>query len=618
MSWVLLKKELRVQRPFVLLLALLIGFGVVDGLVLAYPDELTAWAILGDLDEAGSEAASMVTFFVAFAMGSGLLWREREERTLEFLDGLPVSRGQIFASKLVAAMVVLAVMPLGDGLMAVARAASSTHSLRPTIPWGLIASGMALRLAMIWVVLCLAVALSFLGRFAWIGLSTCFFSFNLLLRFEPAATLFDPLQLTAPKFRYGRWDWPTSALAWQLSLSLALVVLSAFLFARAGDRLWRHSHNPASPRASFWLATASVLIGIAAMAYVGFGDSKRPTVSYAEVPTQVGETLHYQMKYPSTLGGRAERVLAGAEGVHRQVMSTLAFTDSTTITVNAGRSRGGTAGTAMGNTIIVDLSTSTRTETLLAVLGHETVHVYAERLAKGRNRGNTFAGLFNEGLATWVEFERFRGPIHRAQSRLFSAAMWDRRDVVLSDLLGVGDIGVKVDHGVIYPLGELFIDALIRRHGRSAPGKILAALGRDDAPTDLEPMEAWREAFHHAGFDLDGVAAEFTRDLEGRRRNERKALQSLPRLFTEVSERDGTYLVAVVPSEPQDYWVQCRFRATSDTPPSEYTTVDLLNADTCTIRWTRLPGRSFWYQVGIVDLRTRQALWDPWVEVNVD
>ena len=74
---------------------------------------------------------------LGFALGSNLLVREIDDGTLNFLDGLPLTRGAIFVAKIKAAMLVLMILPVGLLLLNVAlhlaTRGSLDYALRPAL-----------------------------------------------------------------------------------------------------------------------------------------------------------------------------------------------------------------------------------------------------------------------------------------------------------------------------------------------------------------------------------------------------------------------------------------------------------------------------------------------------
>src|SRR5690606_14695879 len=124
MSAGLLRKELREQRPFVLLVAFLVVLDLVYWMLQQFDMQALGLTI----EELGTELAALL-FFIAFAMGTGLLIREIDDRTLSFLDGLPLSRLRVFAVKVALASGVLLAYPLACVILRIAQHLVARQSL---------------------------------------------------------------------------------------------------------------------------------------------------------------------------------------------------------------------------------------------------------------------------------------------------------------------------------------------------------------------------------------------------------------------------------------------------------------------------------------------------------
>src|SRR5216117_3038260 len=77
----------------------------------------------------------VMMFTVAFALAASLLVREGDDRTLAFLDGLPLSRTRMFLTKVGLALGVLWLIPLSDLLLKILLYSWSRTSLEPKLWW---------------------------------------------------------------------------------------------------------------------------------------------------------------------------------------------------------------------------------------------------------------------------------------------------------------------------------------------------------------------------------------------------------------------------------------------------------------------------------------------------
>jgi hypothetical protein len=128
MNGTLFRKELRSLRPFVVVVLALVLLDIVDNLLTpfgarTFPDRLQSL----------STELALMQIVLGFSLGVNLLVREIDDGTLNFLDGLPLKRGTIFAAKIQAAILVLFIYDarLARSPIAALLAADDVRSVRP-------------------------------------------------------------------------------------------------------------------------------------------------------------------------------------------------------------------------------------------------------------------------------------------------------------------------------------------------------------------------------------------------------------------------------------------------------------------------------------------------------
>src|SRR5690349_6111674 len=100
----LVRKELGALLPFVAIIFFV--FFMADAaywLLAEYPEVIATNRVFDILDPDTSSTTAIVRFLIAFAMSSSLLVAEYDQKTIEFLDALPVTRTQIFCVKVAVA-----------------------------------------------------------------------------------------------------------------------------------------------------------------------------------------------------------------------------------------------------------------------------------------------------------------------------------------------------------------------------------------------------------------------------------------------------------------------------------------------------------------------------------
>ena len=128
----LVRKELRELRPILVVAAFLLFLDCLEWLI--QRSSSSRGAVATELSDFGPSLAAML-FVLAFAVGTGLLVREIDDRTLAFLDGLPIGRGRVFGTKVATAAGVLLLYPVGHVLMLMGQhlleRQSLDHALHP-------------------------------------------------------------------------------------------------------------------------------------------------------------------------------------------------------------------------------------------------------------------------------------------------------------------------------------------------------------------------------------------------------------------------------------------------------------------------------------------------------
>ncbi|MCY1080327.1 ABC transporter permease [Archangium lansingense] len=622
----LVAKEVRDQRPFLWLALFFVALDVLSDLwteplgFAPYADTFERFEPDGDL--------SLMTFVLTFALGCGLLVREQDDRTLEFLDALPTSRWTLFWVKLLVALATVLVFPLGTTLWMIFHQVVSRTSLEPGLHLEVMAVASVLRVAQVLTVLALALALAPLRRLCWTALAVLMLGQSILEDRVPWLSALNPFRLTAPRFEGTTWRWPVEALSLQLSVACVLLGLALVQFLGWGERLTAAVQRRLQ---GSWMGTLATLatVGLFLAVFVrSMGndglkedthDGEGPQVEFPTTATAQATTGRYEFSYPASLRKHAEPLLDGADGAFEKVRTFLGIEAGVPIRADLSGSARHTAGTAYWNTLRMNLAGLSQPEEGLAVLGHETTHVLAQRIAgvEAAPRLTTMK-LLSEGLASYVEYRFFYAPGAEEEYQLIAAAARARREVKTEDLLDLEKLAAERDENQVYPLGRAFIEVLVRRHGDGAPARVLTALGRKDAPEGLQGALAWQDAFQTAGIDLSQVFDDFYAYLDEQVERRREVIDSLPRPRGAVErESEQVGIRAIVDGTVPEGWeVVCRFRSDET---SSVRTFDGPYYGTGP-HW-RAPSDisegKIWYQLG---LRAPQGLvlYEPWTMVRVE
>jgi ABC-type transport system involved in multi-copper enzyme maturation permease subunit len=622
------RKEFRSVGPFLGLVLVLSFLGLIDEFLSDLPNtrpmarSYTSYIAL-DREE------TMLTFVLVFALASGLLVREFDNDTMEFLDSLPVSRTRLFLVKVTTALCVLLlfiVLNVGTGVFL---HALSRNSLDRSFHVPLLVTAVALRACQCFVLFSLGLALSFLRRFGWLLMALMFWGYIALHERIPSIAVFDLLALTDSHFEGDRWIVPRRMLAVQMTLGVVSLAIAYGLFLGIGDRILRGFKGLTRSRlGNACMLTGAILLVIVSTSLVfylmekEFGDDPADengvTVVYPSWGTSRSHSEHYEFIYPTNLTTGARRLIDDADSIEETVRGFLAADSGDPIVVDATSLLPRHAGIAFWDKIRLDLSTTDDYETLKSILGHETCHVFLERLSDSRlTEQMNSTRFFHEGVASYVEYHLFSPKQGVDALHSVAAVMHSRDEVDFSEMIDSDLLSARRDTDLVYPLGEIFVEACIERYGEPAIGKLVRALVREDAPRGLSGQDFWRDVFQACNYSLDDVLDEFFAKLDADVEEYQELIDTLPRLRGEFSY-DALNVYVIIHWESIDGWMPvCRFRQSEDTPSRQYLPGERTLDELFSMDRSSFPGSSLWYQIGLSDGKGR-VIYEPWLRVTLD
>ena len=152
-----------------------------------------------------NEYSTVMYWVIAFAIGTGLAIREHDDRTLAFLDGLPVSRSRVFFVK----CAVMSGLVMIGPLIEVGRSATlhllSRGSLDRELHGVLLAQGLAVQALLLINGLMLGAAFGRLRSLSWAAAGLVAAALVLLVQRVPRAALLNPLTLLD-------WEWTSAGI----------------------------------------------------------------------------------------------------------------------------------------------------------------------------------------------------------------------------------------------------------------------------------------------------------------------------------------------------------------------------------------------------------------------
>ena len=548
MKGALFNKEMRSLRPFLFVVLAMVLLDIIDAFLTpfeaqSFPDRLATL----------SSELSILQILLGFVLGSSLLVREIDDGTLNFLDGLPLTRSAIFVAKMQAAMLVLIILPLGELLLNVALHLATRESLNYALQPALLLTFFGLSVLVTAVGLTAGMLLGFLRTLSWLVLALCAIGIKLLEDSAPAvAAALNTADLLTLRFTGTAWQLPLPAIWTQLGAALLFAGTAFVLFKSAGSvraqavRLQRRRRLIVVPVTAVMLVAAiGGLLMITGRHGRGGGEphsQRADAVEFTPIATGQATTSHYTFSYPALSSARVTPLIAGADRIFSDVAAVLKIDGGAPIDVDLSGTVENHAGTAYLDRIRMHATGAGAP----ATLAHETAHVLARRVAGG-DQARQLDGMmvFNEGLAEWVE-GKVTNPASANQGHQLAAAIVSARRLLTPRQLTDHDaFASAVDESLKYPLGAILVERLVGRYGPAAPKSLLLALARPDFPRDLKGYVLWQTAFQLAGFDLDLVLDDYARHLKLLEPRFARQIAALPRARGSLAEQDEDYAVTL-------------------------------------------------------------------------
>ncbi|HSR51879.1 MAG TPA: ABC transporter permease subunit [Acidobacteriota bacterium] len=626
---VLVGKELLAFRPF---LAFSVFLAVLDS-VLVLLTEYPTRVRLDFLTTQHSDSAAVLFFIfaaLALALTSGILLREYDERTLEFLDGLPVSRSQLFAAKVLAALGTVMAYPLLASLEGLVMHAFARDSLHQAWHLGLLAQSLWLDGVLILFLIGVGTLLSLLRRFSWMAALLMIFSFRLAAGWFPALEGYSPLVLIAPPIRGGLYVVPWKAVLALGSIGLLSLLLAWVQFARGSDWLliaWGRFQRSTPGKILLVLALFPVLgvcifllasfaledpppAGVQVDSDLGSAEVRFPDWKTAELRTQL-----YEFVYPSNLRSRVLELAPVADAAGRKVFDFFQTEPGEPIAVDAtANDATHYAGLAEWQSITLALAHQPDLKELEGTLVHETAHVLIDELSNRRLRDHfNTVRVFHEGLASYLEHD-FVLTEKRAQLRFPAIVLRDRRlfdfELMADSTRLEAELGIEV----IYSLGERLAATLVKGMGQDG---IVCLLRNPDLAAGLRHLQGvpfWQAWIQSCGHDLESLLGDFYLALDQDARRLRGQIDALPRPRGRIEVEEGNILVYVLaPGLPKPWEPVCRFKSDPQASVDDVHVSYAYLEEPCRAEAQSIaPNGTFYLQIGITNFDAGYTLYEPW------
>jgi hypothetical protein len=178
------------------------------------------------------------------------------------------------------------------------------------------------------------------------------------------------------------------------------------------------------------------------------------------------------------------------------------------------------------------------------ILGHETTHVVISDLGgKPFLSQSESTRFFNEGMATVVDKTLFGSEKELESMRTLAAAVAARGAVPFDLLCDDHRLSDSRDPTIVYPLGAVFGQAVMRVCGDKAPAHLVAAFKNLRPDSKLKGQELWRKVFQDCHYSFDTAVAAYDEDLNRLQTDKAAYLKTLPRLTADVESTEKTVII---------------------------------------------------------------------------
>jgi hypothetical protein len=626
----LVRKELRQLLPMILGLSSLLLWSTVDGFLLEPPD-MMVWSRDSMFANAEQAAwAGWVVLALGLVMAYALLPGEHDQRTIEFLYTLPIRRGVLFLVKFLVGGGVLAALSVVAGpIWWLGLSLNPDSFAQAQIRADLLALELALSVAFSFMAVAYGLLLAYFRRLGWLLFALVWLALELLARAHPPLAMLSVQALFTFEHHGSRLLVPWGA--WQLHAAMSALALAV------AARLWLGGRDHAPSlldrlRADVHLGLRRVLVGaglvsaalaagFAAFATLGgdrFGAEEAP--DQARKPITLA-TQHFRFTYLPDREAQSLLVAREADRAYQRLQRWLPTPALDAIEADLTEDSREHQGIAGWKKLRLDLRGRRAAPELHHVLYHETAHVLAGNLAQGvsdqRQAGLRF---FMEGLAEYLAYELVGRTEARADARRIAALARQLYRLRWDTLLDPEAFLARHDEYLLYPLGEIWVAALVDACGAAAPAGLLQAFADPAGPQDLTGARLWQHALQGIGCDLGRVVALDEQELL-RLLPEAQRLPRASATFVRQDEDTLLFAIEVSAPTPGPWTVHVRARDNPDADPAHVVEASYRLATGAkhhlALRRPPLTGRRFEFQAGASVAEDGPALFTRWLTTTL-
>ncbi len=611
------RKEFRELLPVAITLLALSVLGISKLVIFEAPD-LHTWSEVSLLLGAGEGSASVVYMIFGLIVGFRLFPRERSSGTLMFLWSLPISRWHIYVTKCVCAWLILVACTCLDLSFGYALHLFDPSSVtRGQFSWALLLWELMLGSGVFAIAIGYGVLASYFRAMGLlVAIALVIFS-AMAEQIWPELVPVGINKLLAPEFKGEEIRIATQA--WWVHGSIS------FVCAILGGVLWiYHSDARANPTfvrimRVFRGGTIAIVACAALVLVIGY-DLTEPLGNVEPMAQEPRESLsseRFRFSHSPTQHEQLLTFIDEADALFDATQSLLGTAFDELVAVNLTATSAGHLGRATWKTLEIQPKVLDDPDLLAHVLVHETAHVLAGQASQRRlGLHGEKAMFFSEGLAEWVAFEVVSRPQDRLAQRMLAAAAWYRHDVSFSDMVSGSTFSSRFDEFLVYALGETWVSALATTCGIAAPGDVLRAIGRPDAPQRLTATAFWVDALGAIGCDLASVNGRFELLLS----DHRDAADTIPGVVGGATTTGKEILFKFrLKGETDDeaHRIIVRIRSDARSPIRHYRrqSMRLRHGELGQLPFPRSSvGEQYQYQFGVEFMSGKAVLFTPWIQ----
>ena len=496
--------QMRQLVPFSLLwLTLVVIFYALE-LSSSRIDELTYldWCSTA-CDPGSTPGLELFTIFLYMIAAYSLFPREFDEGTIDFVRSLPVSRGQIFFAKVLAAWLLICLLIILDFALHGVALLFNSQTITGLDYWHNEIIFFLRYVLFAFVIVSHGV---FISWFRTTGLVLYSAYLIGLIWLEQTRGVSGPYNL----FRFSNNEYHGQQLLvdWPVVIThlLAAVLLLAISYA-----LWTRTDSKprisGKSKLSRFLPAILSTAAFAVVMMIMVGLLIRAGTSDDRGNVQKATTNHYQFAYHVDDNARLVELIQYADSDYQSLAALLGLEDQPNIHADMTSESRHLLGVASYKNIRMVLSSrETVNPVYRRVLSHETAHVFqtTESNRKFADAANS-AGFFIEGMAQYTSFKIVPDPQTRTTNWAISSIAWQRHNITFDEMTNRAAFEELYDPELLYGIGDIWVDAMAAICGEASVGNFLRSAGSDNAPPALAGVRYWRYHLQNIGCELEQV-----------------------------------------------------------------------------------------------------------------